>query len=772
MFANSRHAVALWMTVWMCAIALASFVLAQDPFAPPAAGGAAAGNAAVQPAQDPFGAEPAAAPGAPKAPAAALPEEKLPLVIQQLRDSNPQTPKAILLAANAALQFGDPAEAKRYLTQFLAAKFPADQLAVVPHQVGTSLLLHFAASEKLQPEGKEVARIVQEAAYARATDAAEIDKTIKLLSNPSLNIRQLALEKLGESGTHVVTPMVRVLADNARQAEHRYVRVALAHLAASTEQPLIGALEIPDEQVRAQIVAVLGRMRARPAVMHLVRPAVDPAAAPQLREVAAVSLQKIIGSAPDRYEAERFLSEQIQSLLAGDLPYEPNVDGLIEMWSWNDETKSVESRKLPRGDAALLLAARLTADLAALNPQSATARRMKLLTSLELAKVLRGIDQPLDRSENSAVGNALGGVPKDEQPSVLNAVLADALMLNRTPALLAAAEVLGQLGDAGVLTSAGAGESPLARALKHTDRRVRLTAALAILNLNPRVAFPGASRVLNPLASAIRTTGASRAIIGHPRGEEAQTLVAYVGSLGFEAEAAYTGRRLFELAASGADYELILISDAIDAPPLKELVQWLRKDYRTAGIPVGVMARSEDLQSLRYAFEKDPLTTVFPRIYSAEVAASDVAQVVASAGRNYESRDERLAQAHLALAAIGKLAETPEGLSLWNLLRHEEALIEALDNPALSAAAAGVLGRLGTPTSQKALVDFASQYARALSDRQAAVAAFAAAVKARGLNLTQQQIVTQFDRYNASERQDAQTQAVLGSVLDAIESKE
>ena len=323
-----------------------------------------------------------------------------------------------------------------------------------------------------------------------------------------------------------------------------------------------------------------------------------------------------------------------------------------------------------------------------------------------------------------------------------------------------------------VLLSAGAGESPLARALKHTDRRVRLTAALAILNLNPRVAFPGASRVLEPLASAIRTTGASRAIIGHPRGEEAQTLVAFVGSLGFEAEAAYTGRRLAELATSGADYELILISDAIDAPPVKDLVQWLRKDYRTAGIPVGVMAKSEDLQSLRYAFENDPLTTVFPRIYSNEVAAHEVTRVVASAGRNYITRDERLAQARLALTAIGKLAETPEGFTRWNLLRHESALIEALDNPALSAAAAGVLGRLGTPTSQKALVNFASQHARAATDRQAAAAAFAAAVKARGLNLTQQQIVTQFDRYNASERQDAQTQAVLGSVLDAIESKE
>jgi len=759
--------IAAWLIV---AIAAYSAAQAQDPFAPPGNAqnaNAQPANGEAQPGQDPFGAAQPPAPGAAQGPALPALEEKLPLVLQLLRDSNPQTPKAILQAANAALQFGSPDESKRYLTQFLTAKFPADQLAAVPHQVGTSVLLRFASHEKLHPEGKEVARIVQEAAYARATDPAEIDKTIQMLANPSLSVRQLALEKLGESGSHVVTPMIRVLADKSRSAEHRYVRVALAHLATSTELPLVGALDIPDDDVRAQIVAVLGRIRSRPAVMHLVRPAVDPAAAPQLREVAAASLAKIIGSSPDRYAAVRYLNDQIALLLGGDLPYEADVDGLIEMWSWNEEAKALQSQKLPRGDAALLLAARLTADLAALDPDSPTARRMQLLTSLELAKVLRGLDQPLDFGEGTAPAAAMKA-----GPAVMNAVLADALKLNRTPAILAACEVLGQIGNAEVLSSAGAGEGPLARALTHADRRVRFTAGLAILQLNPQVEFTGASRVLDPLAAAIRTTGASRALIGHPRGEEAQTLVAYLGSVGFDAEAVYTGRRLAELATSGSDYEVLLISDAIDAPPVKELVQWLRRDYRTAGIPVGVMARSEDLQELRYAFENDPLTSVFPRIHSQEVAANEVAKVVASAGRNYVGREERLSQARSALGAIATLVETPEGLKRWNLLRHEAALITALDNPALAASAAQVLGRLGTPTSQTALVDFASQHARALPDRQAAASAFSTAVKSRGLNLTQQQIITQFDRYNASERQDAQTQAVLGSLLDAIERKE
>ncbi|MCI0358787.1 MAG: hypothetical protein L0211_09925 [Planctomycetaceae bacterium] len=738
---------------------------AQDPFAPPKPGGAAPGEAAAPPMpQDPFGAAPAPQPGTDKATGPQLAEEALPLVLQQLRDSNPQTPKAILQAANAVLQFGRPDEAKKYLARFLAAKFPEDQLAPVPHQVGSDLLIHLVRNEGVQPEGKEVARIVQEAAYKKATDVAEIEKTIALLSSPSLSIRQSALEKLGESGTHVVTPMLRVLADSSREGEHRFVRVALAHLAVATELPLIGALEIPDEHVQAQVVAVLGRIRSKPAVMHFVRPAVDPAASRVLREVAAASLAKIVGSAPDRYAAEKYLDEQIELLLGGNLPYAADPDGLIEMWFWDEPQRAVASRKLSKGDAALLLATRLTSDLAALNPQSEKARRMKLLTSLELAKVLGGMDQPLRMGEGTAADAATKAGPE-----VINAVLAEALKLGRIPAVLAAVELLGQSGDPEVLTSAGPQESPLAKALKHTDRRVRLTAALAIARLKPRVAFPGASRVFDPLAAAIRTTGTSRVLIGHPRGEEAQTLVGFMNDLGLAGEAAYTGRRLAEAATSGVDFEFILISDAIDSPPVKELVQWLRKDYRTAGIPIGVMARTEALYPLRYAFENDPLTSVFPRLYTTDAATGEVAKVIASAGRNHISREERMAQAQAAMGAIADLAASPEAFTHWNIIRYEPAVIEALDNPVLTDQAAAVLGKLGTPTSQKALVDFASQHTRPISSREAAAAAFAAAVKARGLNLTQQQIMTQFDRYNASERQDAQTQAVLGSLLDAIE---
>jgi hypothetical protein len=733
---------------------------AQDPFAPPMPGA----DPAAAPPEDPFGA--GAAPGAaakPKADEKPSILQREPLVIQQLRDTNPTTPDGILRAAYATLQFGRPDESKRWLTKFVEAKFSDEELTAAANRVGSGLLINMSRHADIQPEGKQVAEMVFAAAARRVHDPAYLDEQIKKLSAPELAVRQSALSRLDASGPAVVTPMLRVMLDNDRESEHRYLRAALARLAPSTEAPLIGALDVPNDQLKAQIIAVLGRMSSERAVMHLVRPAVDPAMPAEVREVAAASLAKIVGKVPDRYEAEKYLRQEIDRLLGGRLPFKLDEDQQAEMWDWDDTNRQMTSRKLPRGDAALYLATRLTADFVALQASSSEARRLQIMTSLELAKVLGGLDQPLNFG---AIEKLLAGVT----PETMNQVLADSIKAGRVPAIIASIEVLARLGDAEVLTARGPQESPLALALLHSDRRVRLTAALAIVELNPTAAFPGASRVLDTLAQAIRTTGAARVLVGHPRGVDAQSLVGFMNDLGYEGEAAYIGRHLAETAIAGTDYEFILISDAIASPPVKDLVQWLRKDYRTARIPIGVMARSEDLHELRYAFENDPFTIVFPRIHSTEVARVDVDNLLALAGRNYVDRTERTSQAQAALAAIARLGRTREAFTFWNLLRREDAVISAMDNPSLTAAAADVLAQFGTPKSQTALLDFASQNARPLADRQAAAAAFAATVKLRGLNLTQQQIAAQFERYNASAKLDAQTQNVLGSLLDAIEA--
>jgi len=758
-----------WLVAAMLLAAIAGSTWSQeDPFGAP---GPKAGEPPAKGEVDPFGGAVPAAPAAPgpagtkgKAAAEAAKVEPLPKELERLRESRPTTAIEVLRSAQAALQFGRPDEAKKYLAQLIESK-PADEvLAPLTVRFG-DLLFQLRRAAAVQPEGAQTADLIFGAAQRVSQNAERIDALIAKLSDPQLGGRRAALGDLSLAGTHIVNPMLRVLADASRTNEHANIRAALVRLGGTTELPLIGALATTNEPLKLQVIAVLGRMRSGRAAVHLIRPAVDPNGSAELRQLAATAVQKIVGAAPDLYEAERHLTGEVTRLLAGEMPYRADADDRVELWSWDEAQQGVVATKLPKGDAGALLAAGVASDLSVLKPSDLQAQRLMLLAKLQLAKVLAGLDRPLPTEAGTPGAAAIAA-----GPLVLNMVLADALAQGKVAAAIAVAELLGASGDAKVLQASAGSASPLGEAMRHPDRRVRLAAALAAVKLAPGESFAGASRVSETLGWTIGTSGTSSVLIGHPRNEDTQTLIALANESSYEGEAVLHGRALAERAFANPDFELILIADAIDIPPVLELVQWLRRDYRTARQPIGVMARGENLQALRDTLQDDTFTTVFPRIFSGEVAAREIAKLKAIAGRNLVERDERTAQAQAALEALTILAKDPANFAGYELLRLEPSLIGALNNPSLSAGASNVLGLLGTPRAQTALVDFASQQSRSLGDRQAAAAGFAAAVKARGLLLTQVQIAAQYARYNASERLDTETQAVLASILDTIEA--
>lgn len=727
-----------------------------------------AGAALAQ--EDPFAAKGAKPEGAPSAAAPKLLEaaeamKREPLVIELLRASKPTTPEQLISAAQSALQFGRPDECKQYLAKLLATKPADEQLALLTTRYG-DFLFRLTSDKDVQPEGQEVAKLVFSAAQRAAQSAERMAAAIAQLSAPEPRASEEALTRLAAAGTAVVNPMLHVLADASREAEHANLRAALVRLGAAVELPLLAALDSPNQAVKMQTIAVLGRMGSSRAAASLIRPALDRAAPADMRQLAAAALTRTLGAAPDLYEAEKFLTQQIDRLLRGDLPFERDADDRLKLWVWDESKQEVMPVSLPRFDAGFFLAARMANDLYVLKPDSAAAKRLMLLTNLQWAKIASGLDRPLPIGAGT-----VAAVATQSGPQIVGQILIDAMRRGFVPAAIAAAEVLANCNDASVLQAPVGQASPLGEALVFPDRRVRLAAALAALKLAPGGSFPGAGRVSDALGWFVGTRGSSAVLIGHPRGEEAQSLVGFMNALGYEGEGAYIGRALAERAFANPDYEFILIADAIDMPPVEELVQWLRRDFRTARQPIGVMVRGERLQALRDRLADDPFTIVFPRIHSVEVAEKEVANLQMIAGRNLVGRDERLAQAQSALAALTTLAKNPTALAQYDLLKHEPSIISALNTPALTADAAALLGLFGTPKSQAALVNFASSNDRPLADRQAAAAALVTAIKARGPLLTQEQIARQYARFNASATLDKPTQELLGSILDAIESR-
>src|SRR5262245_53894951 len=138
--------------------------------------------------EDPFAAPPKPAAGAAGAAAAKAPvaedsAKPEPLAIQLLRASNPTTPQELLRAAQSALQFGRPDEAKRYLAKLLADK-PADESLAPLTAPFADFLLHLDRTQELQPEGKQASEMIYSAVRRIVESQGRIAAAIAQLSAP------------------------------------------------------------------------------------------------------------------------------------------------------------------------------------------------------------------------------------------------------------------------------------------------------------------------------------------------------------------------------------------------------------------------------------------------------------------------------------------------------------------------------------------------------------------------------------------------------------
>ena len=187
------------------------------------------------------------------------------------------------------------------------------------------------------------------------------------------------------------------------------------------------------------------------------------------------------------------------------------------------------------------------------------------------------------------------------------------------------------------------------------------------------------------------------------------------------------------------------------------------------------MARAGFLKRAERIAEDDPLTIAFSQPIDAAAARWQLGQLTALTPREFVGFSERQDLAVRALDCLAKLATDHEYMvpagKLYDMRRVEDAVLAGLLVPRLSGHAVAVLANLGTPASQRALVDVASRSVNPLPIRQAAGRAFASNVRRFGLLLDRAAIRLQYTRYNQSVSQDRATQQVLASILDTIESR-
>ena len=624
------------------------------------------------------------------------------------------------------IDLGRPELAKPILDELAQLQITSAQRAALVQKFGSQRMLQIARTEELSPGGAEFSEVCMAAAAAAANDSQRIAQLVAQLTDTSAEVRALARNDLAAVGQAGVAATLEAAARQPDPQRRELLLTAAAQMNPLVVRPLIAMLSTDDQALRVDVAELLQYF-----------------AAPQ-----AVPLLPL-----DSASAELALVRAIERYAAGTPPFAPDENGRIELWFWDDSAKRLASERYPLEEARIIWAARLARALARIRPDVRAHQRQAWLFGLEAAG-LTGSRQDL---RSVADGQ------------LVNEVLSDALTNNFAHAAVAAAEELGRRGDAGVLYTADAQTSPLANALVHVNSRVRFAALRAIMAVNPSAPFPGSSRVPEVLAWFALASGEHGALVAMPTNLAATDLAGMLIAHGMQAEATNRGRDAVDMALQTPDLEMFFVDMNILVPDVRQVVYELRTHPTTGEIPVALLAGEGRLEAAQQLAGEHDRVLAVPRVHDADTLVRVVDELRRLAGRDAVPPEHRAEQAVQAMTWLAQLLATEQ--SIYDLYRVEPAVRAALYSPNAAGLAIAALSSLNTADSQRTLLNYASQNTLPIESRTQAAEAFRAAVAANELLLTTDEILTQYNRYNASETADAPTQQVLGHLLDTIESR-
>ncbi len=729
--------------------------------------------------------------------------------VDALLQTKPTTAPECFQAARILAELDRPELAKQFLARVLAMNLSREQLAALADRFGSRAFLALAARPELSPEAEQLAEAVVTAAGEVRQDTGRIEQLISELRAPSPAERNRAMLGLVEAGGAAIGPMVRVLADSQREAEHATVRDALIALEGTAVEPLLGVLEDGSPDLLAQAIRILAALKAERAIPRLLGIAFDPQFDPELRVLAQAAVEHIAERRPTPPDAMHLLAKQARDYFEHEQPVTGVVEGVVERWHWDPERKTLTPQEHPEDDVRRRLAARLARDAHAIAPGDRSVEILHLAAMLEQASFEQGLGKPLPVEEGTAAALAL-----QAGPAVLEEVMQEAIRAGRPAAASAAASLLHQAGTvaraaepapaepapdappadpayeaareavaadpapapapgdgpdlAELLLHQGPAASPLVLAAIHADRRVRMAALESIVALQPTRPYAGSHYVPQALAFAASTGGGPKALLAGPKREEMLRLAGFLAARGIGVDTATNGRDMLRLAAASPDYVLVLVDSRLDNPTIDLALQKLRYDYRSADLRVGVLARADEYGRAEHMVRHDPAALWFAWPHDEETFAWQFGRLMAIESDHFVPPDERRQMASRAMDMLLDIGRPEQ--RLYDVRALDDVALSALYVPDLAERAVVLAGRLGIPAAQGALVDLASRETAPLALRQAAVAAFGRSVEQHGILLTTAEIHQQYDRYNNSGMRDVATRQVLAHVLDYIEA--
>jgi hypothetical protein len=697
------------------------------------------------------------------APTAAAPAVDLAAAAQRsaavaaVLDAPRETPADALSAVFTLLDLREYAVAGELLKPVTDAGLsPADQAELV-RQFGTAKFLVLAreSNEHRIAGGSQFAEASLAASATEAAKPERIDHLLADLGSNSTAVRQAARSDLAATGIPAAQAALEVLAASTDKQQRTNLLSALVEMSPTANPLVIAALAEGQGQFRRDVAELAGHMHLLEAIPSLATIATGGDSDLEVVATAQAALIKMGLVVPDAHDALAVVKRELEKIDA-DIPSDSNPSGAATWWKFLPERKKFDSQELTSCEYRTANFARIAHNLLHLSSATDADRQLAIISALEAGGLLATPTQGLAAQLASLA------------PDQLNSALAMAIKSDRIFAAINIAEMLAEYPNPASLQSLDGTSAPLAQAIAHPNQRLKFAALRAVMKISPDRSFPGASYVPEALWQLAQSAGTEQAVIGAPVMAHADNWAGNLRALGYEVSPARTGVEIVEQALAAPRVTMILVDSDIGQPLLRETIYQVRAQPRLARVPIAVLCADEDLYLGEQLAKADKRLLSVSRPRSPEAMKSVIERLLTLADPPV-SADERLAHAIQAIEWLGELMANAGPYD--EMLRDASVLEKAVYNPALAETTLKALANVGTAGSQRTLVDVASQAAQPMELRQLAAQSFVTNRAKFGVLLSTEEIALQYDRYNASETASAETQQVLGQVLDTLELK-
>ncbi len=685
-------------------------------------------------------------------------------VVDALLAANPSTPFELVRTMDLLIDLGQDDQAIALFERLKALPLDDQQCYELYEQVGGDRIFRLRTYGPLGPEVRLWAVNVLDAANRHSINADRLSAIVEAtIRTEDKYERSLALTDLRRRGELGAALLIEKLVDDEYETYWPRIRQAIKLFGSFAESPLLAALESNSLKLRVEAISLAGNLQSRNAVDALLLPMWSPNSTELQRELASRSLRQMLGRVPSPSESETRLFQTTNQYLL-DQRLLPDQSGKITSWRWNPDSRRFNQFTISMPSFSRMKALTYAKGLVELNPAQSDYQVIYWISRLESAKLNAGIRRPLPATTRDEI---ISMIPAD----LIQPVLTRAMELNRIPAAIAACEVMGTIGDQRYLTDVSGAHSPLVKALKFGAIRLTAAACQAIAKIDPTESFAGSSDYISAQVFLATATGQNVALVGHGKLETAQSLAALINRLGYLGQATTISRDLYKQSQDDSNVQLLVITDRLNQPTFSSLVQAIRSSSRTKFLPILLMVDGDNLLAADQLAERYDNILVSSLVENELIIARQLDNLNQNLTYRMASGPERANYSTRALSQLGAYATNRSRYPFFDILQYESVVVEALRTPMSTELAVRLLGELGTANAQTNLVDLASSQQSSIEIRRAATNAFFRAVQEHGIMLSRQQILQQYDRYNASRNSPKDSQEVLGALLDVLERK-